>query len=64
MSLSKEAIDKYKQIYKKNFGEEISDEEAREQGESLISLFRVIYRPLPGKNYGIKNDPDISTQVL
>lgn len=47
MSLSQEAIDKYKQIYKKNFGEEISDEQAREEGESLISLFKVIYRPLP-----------------
>lgn len=28
MTLSKEAIEEYKQIYKKNFGEEISDKEA------------------------------------
>jgi hypothetical protein len=57
MSLSKQAIEEYKQIYKKNFGEEISDEEARKQGENLIELFRVICRPIPGKDYGTENDP-------
>jgi len=58
MALSKEAIEEYKQIYKEKFGEVISDEEAREQGENLIALFRVIYRPIPGKDYGIKNEPE------
>jgi len=29
MTLSKEEIEEYKQIYKKNFGEEISDEEEK-----------------------------------
>jgi hypothetical protein len=58
MALSKEAIEEYKQIYKKNFGKDISDEEAREQGENLIELFRAIYRPMPGKDYGIENDPE------
>lgn len=58
MALSKEAIEEYKRIYRKNFGEDISDEEAREQGENLIDLFRVIYRPIPGKNYGTENDPE------
>lgn len=51
MSLSQEAIEEYKQIYQKKFGKEISDEDAREGGQSLIDLFRVIYRPLPGVNY-------------
>jgi hypothetical protein len=58
MALSKEAIEEYKRIYKRNFCEEISDEEAREQGENLINLFRIIYRPIPGKDYGIKEDPE------
>lgn len=58
MELSKEAIEEYKQIYKEKFGEEISDEEAREQGENLISLFRVIYHPIPGKDYRIENKPE------
>jgi len=52
MALSKEAIKEYKRIYKKNFGEDISDEEAREQGENLIALFRVICRPIPEKIKG------------
>jgi len=45
--LSKEAIDEFKAIYRKEFGEEISDAEAGELGESLILLFKVIYRPIP-----------------
>lgn len=45
--LSKQAIDEFKAIYKKEFGEEISDEEAREKGQKLISLFKTIYRPIP-----------------
>ena len=45
--LSKEAIDEFKAIYRKEFGEEVSDAEAGELGESLISLFKVIYRPIP-----------------
>lgn len=44
MSLSKEAIEEYKQIYKKEFGEEISDQEAYEQGSRLIRLFEILYR--------------------
>lgn len=47
MELSKQAIKDYKEIYKKEFGEEISDEEAREQGARLLNLFKIIYRPIP-----------------
>lgn len=47
MGLSKEAINEFKAIYREEFGEEISDAEAQELGESLISLFKIIYRPLP-----------------
>jgi hypothetical protein len=47
MALSKEAIKEFKEIYFKEFGEEISDQEAREEAESLISLFKIIYRPIP-----------------
>ena len=47
MGLSKEAIEEFKTIYREELKEEISDAEAQELGESLISLFRIIYRPLP-----------------
>jgi len=47
MGLSKEAIKEFKEIYYKEFGERISDEEAQEMGASLLSLFKIIYRPVP-----------------
>ena len=49
MGLSKEAIEEFKEIYFKEFGEKISDEEAIGMGENLVSLFEIIYRPLPEK---------------
>ena len=50
MSLSKQAIDEYKAIYKKEFGQDITDFEAETQGTSLIDLFRIISKPVP-KNW-------------
>ena len=47
MGLSQEAINEFKKIYRRELGEEISNEKARELGEDLISLFRIIYRPIP-----------------
>lgn len=47
MSFSKKAIEEFKEIYRKEFGEEISDAQAEEMGENLIELFKIIYRPLP-----------------
>jgi len=44
MQLSKEAIKEYKKICKDVEGEEISDEEAREQGTRLTDLFKVLLR--------------------
>jgi len=47
MGLSKEAIKEFKEIYYKEFEEKISDQEAQEMGGNLISLFKIIYRPIP-----------------
>jgi len=49
MQLSQKAIEEYKEIYKMEFGEEITDQEAYEQASNLLRLFQVIYRPLPEK---------------
>lgn len=43
--LSESQITKYQEIYKNNFGEEISREEACSQGIKLVNLMRVICRP-------------------
>ena len=61
MGLSKEAIEEFKEIYREELKEDISDAEAQELGDSLISLFRIIYRPLPGsgeQNLSDGNDKD------
>lgn len=48
--LSKKALDDFKSIYKQEFGEDISDQEAKEKGEKLLKLFGIIYKTIP-KNW-------------
>lgn len=43
MELSKQAIEEFKEIYYKEFGEKLSDEKARRIGEGLLELFSVVY---------------------
>jgi len=61
MRLSKEAIKEFKEIYHQEFSKRISDQEAEEMGANLISLFKIIYRPLPGSDETkpmVKNNKD------
>jgi len=44
--ISKESLDEFKKIYKEEFGEEISNEEALEKAINLLNLFNAIYRPI------------------
>lgn len=44
MDLLDKQIEEYKKIYKKEFGEDISDEEAHEQGERLVRLFELVFK--------------------
>lgn len=45
--LSKEAVLEYQKIYRKQYGKEISYEQALEQGTKLLQLFGLIYKPVP-----------------
>jgi len=45
--LSQQAISEYMTIYKQQFGEEITQDEANRQGSKLLRLMRLIYRPIP-----------------
>jgi len=45
--LTQQAISDFKAIYKKEFGEDLSDQEANIKGESLLRLFSIIYKPIP-----------------
>lgn len=44
--LPDEAIKEFQEIYKKEFGEEISKEEACERAERLFGLFKAVYKPI------------------
>jgi hypothetical protein len=45
MSLSKKAIEEFREIYYQEYGEKISNEKARLVAEGLLLLFEVIYYP-------------------
>lgn len=45
--MSKQAIEDLKRIHLQEFGEALSDEEAQEMGERLLSLFEIICPPIP-----------------
>jgi hypothetical protein len=47
MRLNKEAIKEFKEVYFKEFEDRITDKKAQELGENLLSLFEIIYRPIP-----------------
>ena len=42
--ISKEQLAEYKHIYKKEFGEDLSDQEALEQGTRLVNLFKALMK--------------------
>ena len=48
--LSREAIEKFKAIYKKEFGESISDDEAQEMGLRLLNFLRILLEPSSNTN--------------
>lgn len=67
MSLSKEAIEEFQQIYKQEFGEEIAEEKADQLGSSLIGLFKIIYRKIPeesGEELKKKEGIDVSSGYI
>jgi len=47
MELTQKAIEELKEIYYQETGEKISDKEAKEMGENLLFLFKIICRPIP-----------------
>lgn len=43
MTLSTEAITSFKEIYVKQFGEQLLDAEAEQKGLAMLRLFKVVY---------------------
>lgn len=61
MAISDKAILEYKAIYQKEYGKEITDAEAREQGERLIALFEILYQQSQiefRRKQRLKKEPD------
>lgn len=50
--LSQDSLNRFKEIYLAEYGENLSEEEARELGENLVNLYRAVY--LPKKYYNTK----------
>lgn len=46
MALSDDDIRKFQEVYKEQFGKEISKEDAYEQGIKLLRLMAVVYQPM------------------
>jgi len=46
--LSKKAIEKFKKLYKKRFGEELSDKVALDKATRLVNLYRTVYGHVVG----------------
>ena len=58
-SLSEERLQEFISIYKKEFGEKISKEEAAEKGRRLVSFFRILIN----NDKPIDNESDINSLV-
>jgi len=61
MGLSKKAIEEFIKIYSEEKGEEISEEKAKELGENLLEIFKIIYRPVPVKEEKGREKEDKNT---
>lgn len=58
MRLSEEAIREFKAIYRREFGQEITDDRARKIAERFITLTEIVLRPIPGVDFPVdKNNP-------
>jgi len=44
--ISKESLEKFKELYKKEFGEELSDRVALDKATKLLNLYRAVYMPI------------------
>lgn len=55
MLLTNEQVAEFQRLYKNRFGENISYEDAYDQGARLVQLMKVVYKPIP-KTAGSNED--------
>lgn len=49
--ISKESLEEFKKIYKKRFGDDLSDQVALEKSTKLLNLVKAVYRPMTQEEY-------------
>lgn len=49
MQIPKEKVDEFKDLYRKRFGIDLSDQEALEKGTKLLNFMRIIIQSQPEK---------------
>ena len=49
--ISKEELDKFKQIYKKRFNKDLADDVASEKAKTLLRMVETIYKPMTLDEY-------------
>ena len=64
MRLSQKAIDEFKIIHFQEFGESLSNGEAREMAERFINVMEIICRPIPGVDFPIDEDKNSLAKTL
>ena len=49
--ISKKNLQKFKELYKKHFNEDLSDEDALEKAIKLRRMVEIVYQPITEKEY-------------
>lgn len=49
--ISKEKLKEFKKLYKKRFGENLSDQVALEEATKLLNLVKAVYKPMTQEEY-------------
>jgi hypothetical protein len=62
MTVSPKALEEYKEIYRKQFGKDISDTDALEQATKLLRLLEIVYKPMTEEEFAILEERRKSTQ--
>ncbi|MFC1622456.1 hypothetical protein ACFL1Y_00460 [Patescibacteria group bacterium] len=51
MQIPDDKLEEFRELYKKNFGKEISKAEALDSATKLLTLMKIIYQPIKIKVY-------------
>jgi hypothetical protein len=54
--LSKESIEEFKEIYKKDYGVDLTNEEATKFATKFLNLMKIVYRPIKKSDSNNKSD--------